>query len=279
MEEWKTDRTENEEKRVGNFVSVKRNSIKLIWALKANHVRDVERLHNADEAGRGSECRVQSVGVGLSEKGLHVEVLLQLQLQWQLPVATRPARRLGMPAHPQSRRHTDIYINVSRMPEGALGGRFQLVAAAYQLIRCECDFNCCRCDVAFTKLESVIGIYVRCGKPGATVQLARASLCIVIVLDWSPSVCFPCSCSCSLSPCSCSCSRHSLSQSVSQRVANVSKHMMVVTWRSRVSCEPDTCPTTTPSLSLVFNHFWSACRRLRMGWVCLYPLPLFLTRL
>lgn len=37
--------------------------------------------------------------------------------------------------------------------------QLQLVAAAYQLIRCECDFNCCPqstpCDDAFAKLESV----------------------------------------------------------------------------------------------------------------------------
>lgn len=74
-EEWKNGRrmTEWMEKRVGNFVSVKRNSIKLIWALKANHAR-----RGCTMQTRQGKREIQGVG---NQMGLHVEVLLQLQLQ------------------------------------------------------------------------------------------------------------------------------------------------------------------------------------------------------
>lgn len=95
-------------------------------------------------------------------KGLH-EVL---QLQWQ---CNKAARRLGMPLHPQREDvFTYAYIWYMVYASGMSGASFallqlqlqlQLVAAAYQLIRCECDFNCCLqstpCDDAFAKLESV----------------------------------------------------------------------------------------------------------------------------
>lgn len=94
-----------------------------------------------------------------------------LQLQWQ---CNKAARRLGMPLHPcKGGRYLHMHISGIRYvyASGMSGASFallqlqrqlqlQLVAAAYQLIRCECDFNCCPqstpCDDdAFAKLESV----------------------------------------------------------------------------------------------------------------------------
>lgn len=132
-------------------------------------------------------------------------------------------------SHPQRRQtQTHSYLHkcswhLVYMQVGQKGGKgYQLVAAAYQLIRCECDFNCCRCDVAFAKLESVIEIYGHCG--GNCTAKLSALLLSLIDRHQSPST-----------------ARHSLthsvSHSVSQRVVNVSKHMMAVTCRCcRVSC-------------------------------------------